>query len=164
MLFILLFFFRFGRWELTDEWSKNRGPDPMFEYKEFRSNILDSLEDKIFDKPLCEVMHNQKYFNGIGNYLRAEIIFRSVRKKNNIFFFVVINTCTCKRPRDRWILKIFLTSLWIQSEILSDFLILQLQRSADLSIFLAQILDFACKKIFLPRFWTSGRNFNGAFS
>ena len=58
----------------------------MFEYKEFRSNILDSLEDKIFDKPLCEVMHNQKYFNGIGNYLRAEIIFRSVRKKNNIFF------------------------------------------------------------------------------
>ncbi|KAM7428669.1 negative regulation of nuclease [Porites harrisoni] len=68
---------RFGRWELTDEWSKNRGPDPMFEYKEFRSNILDSLEDKIFDKPLCEVMHNQKYFNGIGNYLRAEIIFRS---------------------------------------------------------------------------------------
>ena len=80
MLLILLFFFRFGRWELTDEWSKNRGPDPMFEYKEFRSNILDSLEDKIFDKPLCEVMHNQKYFNGIGNYLRAEIIFRSVRK------------------------------------------------------------------------------------
>ena len=48
----------------------------MFEYKEFRSNILDNLEDKIFDKPLCEVMHNQKYFNGIGNYLRAEIIFR----------------------------------------------------------------------------------------
>ena len=71
----------------------------MFEYKEFRSNILDSLEDKIFDKPLCEVMHNQKYFNGIGNYLRAEIIFRSVRKKNNNFFFVVINTCTCKRAK-----------------------------------------------------------------
>ena len=128
----------------------------MFEYKEFRSNILDSLEDKIFDKPLCEVMHNQKYFNGIGNYLRAEIIFRSVRKKNNIFFFVVINTCTCKRPRDRWILKIFLTSLWIQSEILSDFLILQLQRSADSSTFLAQLLDFVCKKLFLPRFWTKG--------
>ena len=82
----IIVLFRFGRWELTDEWSKNRGPDPMFEYKEFRSNILDSLEDKIFDKPLCEVMHNQKYFNGIGNYLRAEIIFRSVRKKNNIFF------------------------------------------------------------------------------
>jgi len=68
---------RFGRWELTDTWSKERGPDPMFEYKDFRSNILDNLEDKIFVKPLCEVMHNQKYFNGIGNYLRAEIIFRA---------------------------------------------------------------------------------------
>ena len=86
VIYIIIVLFRFGRWELTDEWSKNRGPDPMFEYKEFRSNILDSLEDKIFDKPLCEVMHNQKYFNGIGNYLRAEIIFRSVRKKNNILF------------------------------------------------------------------------------
>lgn len=68
---------RFGRWELTDLWSKDRAPDPMFEYEEFRSNILDNLGDRIFDKPLCEVMHNQKYFNGIGNYLRAEIIFRA---------------------------------------------------------------------------------------
>ena len=50
----------------------------MFEHEEFRANILGNLEDKIFDKPLCEVMHNQKYFNGIGNYLRAEIIFRLV--------------------------------------------------------------------------------------
>ena len=74
-----LLLLRFGRWELTDTWSDNRGPDPMFEYQEFRSNILDNLQDTIFNKPLCEVMHNQKYFNGIGNYLRAEIIFRSVR-------------------------------------------------------------------------------------
>lgn len=68
---------RFGRWEVTEKWSDNRGPDPMFEYQEFRSNILDNLEDTVFNKPLCEVMHNQKYFNGIGNYLRAEIIFRA---------------------------------------------------------------------------------------
>lgn len=68
---------RFGRWEVTDHWSKDRGPDPMFEYDRFRSNILENLNDRIFDKPLCEVMHNQKYFNGIGNYLRAEIIFRA---------------------------------------------------------------------------------------
>ena len=66
-------------------WSKDRAPDPMFEYEEFRSNILDNLTDRIFDKPLCEVMHNQKYFNGIGNYLRAEIIFRLVPNKNMFF-------------------------------------------------------------------------------
>ena len=66
-------------------WSKGRAPDPMFEYEEFRSNVLDNLTDRIFDKPLCEVMHNQKYFNGIGNYLRAEIIFRLVPNKNMFF-------------------------------------------------------------------------------
>ena len=80
-----IYFFRFGRWELTDLWSKDRAPDPMFEYEEFRSNILDNLGDRIFDKPLCEVMHNQKYFNGIGNYLRAEIIFRFVPNKYKLF-------------------------------------------------------------------------------
>ena len=83
-----LLLFRFGRWELTDAWSKDRGPDPMFEYEEFRSNILDNLENRIFEKPLCEVMHNQKYFNGIGNYLRAEIIFRLVPD---------IHVCVCGR-------------------------------------------------------------------
>ena len=66
-------------------WSKDRAPDPMFEYEEFRSNVLDNLTDRIFNKPLCEVMHNQKYFNGIGNYLRAEIIFRLVPNKNMFF-------------------------------------------------------------------------------
>ena len=48
-------------------------------------------------------------------------------------------------PRDRWILKI-------------------LQQSADLSIFWAQILDFACKKNIFAHISDKGRNFNGGFS
>ncbi|XP_053568744.1 endonuclease 8-like 1 [Bombina bombina] len=39
-------------------------------------NVLSHLTDNAFDKPICEVMLNQKYFNGIGNYLRAEILHR----------------------------------------------------------------------------------------
>ena len=27
---------RFGRWQVDADWSKDRGPDPMFEYQEFR--------------------------------------------------------------------------------------------------------------------------------
>lgn len=27
---------RFGRWEETTSWGKDRGPDPMFEYQDFR--------------------------------------------------------------------------------------------------------------------------------
>ena len=48
------------------------------------------------------------------------------------------------RRTDRRILKIFLPGFLIQSEILTGFRILQLQRIADSSIFGARILDFPC--------------------
>jgi len=67
---------RFGRWELEGEWGRDRGPDPINEYAAFRDNILANLEKPEFKKPICQVMLNQKYFNGVGNYLRAEVLFR----------------------------------------------------------------------------------------
>ena len=45
---------------------------------------------------------------------------------------------------DRLISKIFLPGFWIQSEILTDFRILQFQRIADSSIPYARILDLEC--------------------
>ena len=42
----------------------------------YRENVVSNLSDRAFDRPICEVLLNQKYFNGIGNYLRAEILFR----------------------------------------------------------------------------------------
>jgi endonuclease VIII-like 1 len=66
---------RFGKWGFGD-WNKLRGPDPVYEHEEFYSNIMNNLEKKDFYKPLHEVLMNQKYFNGIGNYLRAEIVYR----------------------------------------------------------------------------------------
>merc|ERR1711994_899072 len=67
---------RFGTWIINGDWGADRGPDSVTEYPEFRSNILQHLEDTAFNKPICEVLLNQKYFNGIGNYLRAEILYR----------------------------------------------------------------------------------------
>lgn len=68
---------RFGSWRVMgDGWGKERGPDIVREYKLFRTNILENLEDPAFGKAMCEIMLNQKYFNGVGNYLRAEILFR----------------------------------------------------------------------------------------
>ena len=68
---------RFGSWRVCGgEWGEDRGPDPLSEYELFRSNVLASLHLPVFAKPICEVMLNQKYFNGIGNYLRAEILLR----------------------------------------------------------------------------------------
>ncbi|XP_047453153.1 endonuclease 8-like 1 [Mugil cephalus] len=67
---------RFGSWHPNGTWQADRGPCIMFEYKSFRENVVSHLSDRAFDRPICEVLLNQKYFNGIGNYLRAEILFR----------------------------------------------------------------------------------------
>lgn len=67
---------RFGKWKYGEEWSNNRGPDPTLEFEEFVKNIKTNLHKKDFDKPICEALMNQKYFNGVGNYLRAEILYR----------------------------------------------------------------------------------------
>ena len=52
-----------------------RGPDPTKKFDEFKSNVLNNLNKKDFDKPIYEVLLNQKYFNGIGNYLRSTILY-----------------------------------------------------------------------------------------
>lgn len=67
---------RFAKWKWGD-WNIKRGPDPVREYRAFVKNINDNIHKKIFDKPICELMLNQQYFNGIGNYLRAEILYRA---------------------------------------------------------------------------------------
>ncbi len=67
---------RFGKWKQGFEWSDNRGPDPTVEYDEFVENIKSNLHKIAFDKPIMEALMNQQYFNGIGNYLRAEILYR----------------------------------------------------------------------------------------
>ena len=53
-----------------------RGPDPTKEFDAFKNNVLDNLGCKAFDKPLGESLLNQKYFNGLGAYLFAEIVGR----------------------------------------------------------------------------------------
>jgi endonuclease VIII-like 1 len=67
---------RFGKWKLVEDWSKDRGPDPTMQFQDFIRNVKNNLHKKDFDKPICEVLMNQRWFNGIGNYLRAEILYR----------------------------------------------------------------------------------------
>lgn len=67
---------RFGRWEPGGDWGPGRGPCVILEYDKFRENVLENLKMATFNKPICEALLDQKYFNGIGNYLRAEILYR----------------------------------------------------------------------------------------
>lgn len=66
---------RFGKWKQGLTWSENRGPDPTRDYDAFWKHVMTNLTR--LKKPLYEALMDQKYFNGIGNYLRAEIIFRA---------------------------------------------------------------------------------------
>lgn len=53
-----------------------RGPDPVKQKELFISNIKNNLNKKDFNKSIAEVILNQKWFNGIGAYLTAEILGR----------------------------------------------------------------------------------------
>jgi len=52
-----------------------RGPDPTKEFTDFYNNIINNLDKKVFDKPICEAILDQRYFNGVGNYIRSTILF-----------------------------------------------------------------------------------------
>jgi formamidopyrimidine-DNA glycosylase len=52
-----------------------RGPDPTREFEDFKTNIYKNIDNKAFNKPICETLLNQEYFNGIGNYLRSTILY-----------------------------------------------------------------------------------------
>ena len=52
-----------------------RGPDPTKEFDKFKQLVLDNQKVKVFDRPICEALLDQKYFNGIGNYLRSTILY-----------------------------------------------------------------------------------------
>ncbi len=70
---------RFGKWKWlpNNTWSKGRGHCPLTEYSEFSQRILENYRThKDFKAPMHRILMSQNWFNGIGNYLRAEIIQR----------------------------------------------------------------------------------------
>lgn len=68
---------RFAKWKWQESWNAGRGPCPLTEYNQFQGHIISNWKkSKAFNVPLNELLMNQGYFNGIGNYLRAEILYR----------------------------------------------------------------------------------------
>lgn len=67
---------RFGKWKQGVAWNKDRSPDPTYEFDEFKAHIKNNLHRVIFSRPIYETLMDQRFFNGIGNYLRAEILYR----------------------------------------------------------------------------------------
>lgn len=68
---------RFAKWKWVNDWNKGRGPCPLTEYNLFQNHLKENwFSSKAFTVPVNELLLNQGYFNGIGNYLRAEILYR----------------------------------------------------------------------------------------
>lgn len=65
---------RFARWKYQDHFSDNRGPDMTEDI--FKTFLNSKIGIKQFEKPVYELMMDQAYFSGCGNYLRAEILYR----------------------------------------------------------------------------------------
>jgi endonuclease VIII-like 1 len=65
---------RFAKWKIG-EFNPDRGPDLMS--RNYDKFLWTKLEDKIFSKPLYDIMLDQRYFNGLGNYIRSEVIYRT---------------------------------------------------------------------------------------
>ena len=68
---------RYAKWRWQDDWSKNRGYCPLTEYNQFTETVKTHwLKHKDFNKPICDLLMSQKWFNGQGNYGRAETLYR----------------------------------------------------------------------------------------
>lgn len=55
--------------------SASDGYDMTIDFDKFVDKIYQSLNDKTFKKPIYEVLLDQKYFAGVGNYLRSTILY-----------------------------------------------------------------------------------------
>jgi endonuclease VIII-like 1 len=51
-----------------------RGFDIIKDFDKFKQNVLSNINTKVFEKPICEVLLEQRYFDGVGNYLRSTIL------------------------------------------------------------------------------------------
>ena len=68
---------RFAKWKWSESWTKGRGFCPMTEFNQFSEHLRTHwYSHKVFNTPINELMMNQSLFNGVGNYLRAEILYR----------------------------------------------------------------------------------------
>lgn len=72
---------RFSRWDVLQQaaWGADRGPDPVREHELFVAHVrsrLTASERLGASEAICELMLDQSLFNGVGNYMRAEILHR----------------------------------------------------------------------------------------
>lgn len=67
---------RFAKWKIVETWNKDRSPDLVFEPQEWWIHFNKKISNHKYDKiPIYELLMDQTLFNGVGNYIRAEVLY-----------------------------------------------------------------------------------------
>lgn len=70
----------FGNWKLDENdlfplEGGSRSFDPVRDFEKWKNQIENNIHRKTFNKPIYEMLLDQKWFNGVGNYLRSTILY-----------------------------------------------------------------------------------------
>lgn len=76
-VFAISDFTRFIIWRWASEWDTNRSPDVVLEHNEWRDFLYKERKNKYFQRPIFEIIKDQRFFNGVGNFSRSEILGRT---------------------------------------------------------------------------------------
>jgi uracil-DNA glycosylase len=74
---VLIDSMRMASFSKVTDFDRKRGPDPVLEWPAFAQNVRDAIAQRRLSGEIGSSMLNQAYFNGIGNYLRAELLHRA---------------------------------------------------------------------------------------
>ena len=69
---------RYSQWRWCPTWDPSRSPDIVVEHNEWRDHLYKYRKIKYFKQPIFDIILDQKYFNGIGNFSRSEILCRTL--------------------------------------------------------------------------------------
>ncbi len=68
---------RFAKWKIDNDWNIKRSPDPILQAKDWWVHFNHNIGKKKYDTvPIYELLMDQFLFNGVGNYIRAEVLYR----------------------------------------------------------------------------------------
>ncbi len=70
-------FTRYTLWRWTDQWDANRSPDVALEHNAWRAHIYQNRNIPYFERPIFDLLIDQRFFNGIGIFSRSEILCRT---------------------------------------------------------------------------------------
>lgn len=70
-------FTRFVMWRWSDEWDLSRSPDIVTQHNDWRDYLYANRKKAYFTRSIFDILTDQRFFNGIGNFSRCEILCRT---------------------------------------------------------------------------------------